>query len=341
MRFPISYVLSVCFLVTIFCTASFGTNVKVGNVSITFKVGSEPEKCFPQLHYCQSSAGSYYTVRLPGSTHVYKVGEGILEDWTFSESGTEKIVINKEGMKYVYEDLIAHNTYRIKAIRNNDNTDRSLYEYDSNNGLLLKHKSANNPNNIYVEYSYDVNQKVDYVTAYGPGVSRTYDFIYDSTGIYLKGVTNTSGGGSCTSCSGSNLENMLFEYYPTGKIRYQKDLSGNVVYEYIYDSNGKVIAKKNGNGDFLTKYSYSQVDGQELVEVKEYLSTDYFRVFQEYLDNAKRVVKKIEYKNVFNTTSGFDPNTTKYEEIHNYEVYDSQMIETSTNSVRHPICFAF
>jgi|GEM_PF-3719722 len=190
--------------------------------------------------------------------------------------------------------------------------------YDAN-GRLSKIANAGDPDNFYRKYHYGdpayPNRTTSY-TDYAGAVSRTYSLVYDQTTGRLAGTIGGTGSG-CGSCA-LPRENRLYFYNDDGYVTAETDVQGNVIHEYEYDDQNRLIVKWLGaitNVRPVQEIVYAAVGaeefgGVEIQDVYDYITESDYRFTRKILDNYGQTVTEIAFDqfNVDISVIGSDPN---------------------------------
>jgi YD repeat-containing protein len=177
-------------------------------------------------------------------------------------------------------------------------------EYSGNLRTFLRSKAPDSGNERYVEYKYDdtINHpdRVTRIIEHGDAINgdteiRTHQVTYDANGK----IASITGGVGCVPCGGlTNGLNTTCTLDANGNTSELKDLQGNTIRSFVYDSNGEL--QNEYLGPISEGKIVSSIQGEQQVrDIKRYYDSDKWTFAREVLDNVGRVVQRMEYESVF------------------------------------------
>lgn len=290
--------------------------VSVGNASATVYFNTNPadNNGFSYAAaYNTDGVGKIFKVKLPDQPQAYTIGQegGFLLGWTASQDAiTNTItVISPDNYKYIYPQSTG---YKLSVIKNVNNADIATFEYT--NGLLTKQRDGFE-SDFYIEYDYGQYGNITCLETITlndnlNNATRQYSIICDINNGNVVEILNSCG------CGGGSR----YEYDANNLLRYVKDANDDIVYEYIYDANGKMTDKylgSAGSNNHIQQFVYTDTnDSNFIVDTYDYLDSSNFRVTREYKNPNGRTLKKIQYEEI-----NEDPNNPTGEKFYEHTVY--------------------
>lgn len=284
------------FIFTSFCFAK----VTIGNASTTVYYNTNPAKeGFAYAYPYQVNGLDLFKVKLPDKLQAYTIGQAdsFLPGWTAYLHNNAIVATSPDYLEYVFPESTG---YKLSAIKDMGGIDIVTFEYTD--GLLTKQTDAYQ-NNYYIEYEYGKNNDVNYLKTITlkddlTNSVRQYSIICDMNNGNIVEITNSCG------CGGGSK----YKYDFNG-IKLIKDANDDVVYEYVYDANGRVTDKYLGsavNNNHMQRFVYREVNdcNYYIVDTYDYYDSTNYRVMREYKNLRGMTCKKIEYSEI-----NADPNS--------------------------------
>ncbi len=273
------------------------TSASVGNTSVSIFAGTNPVEQFSYVEFYDYNDGEVsrqdIAVKLPDKTqaHILSSPSGIMPGWSAEMDDSNTVTVTSpDNLKYIYPEP---NDYMLVAIRNVSDVNLVIFDYNDTDANLLDYQIDAFDPNLYIEYAYDVNGLLDTITLWDYNDNRTYTIIYDANDR----VIATSG--SCSSCGGGGVK---YEYDDANRIQYVKDANDTVIYEYAYDTKGRIIDKYLGeanDGNHIQELEYlDYYDSSYREDIYDYINPTEYRVTREYKTSAGFVTERIKYKNL-------------------------------------------
>jgi len=282
---------SVLFLVFAIVLVS-PVEARVGNATVTIYAGTNPADEPPQAKIYDLPDTNEITVRLPGKRDFYTLSRpsGSFPGWTAEQSDATTVTVESpDGLTYTFPEV---NDYVLWKIEDADGNEVVVYDYNTVSERIDYQYDGFDPN-LYIEYEYDVNGLLDTLYAHDYATVREYEITYDAND---RAIAMT---GSCESCGGG--AGSKYEYDPNGRVKHVKNSEDTVIYEYAYDSLGRITDKYFGeaaDSNIIRQIVYTELDDSNSIEdTYDYVDISNYRVTREY-KNSGRTVKRIKYDNL-------------------------------------------
>lgn len=271
------------------CTDSYKPillNGSPGNVSTPIRAGVNPLEEWPKASIYRADEFTDIEVIMPGrfTPVIFNNGKapGYMRGWSAQiDESNAVIVVSPENTKYVYE----HNSgYKIHFIKNSQNQNIVEFIYDGN-GLPFRQNDLIDAN-LYISYHY-ANGFLTEIREYAGDYYRQYLLEYDSGKICFIS-------GQCSECSENG--GRKYFYNPNGTIKYEKSIDNEILFEYVFDSQQRLIEKwfgsKHANKPVKTT-DYTDTEDGYTADIKDYVDDVNFRASREYRTKADILTERI------------------------------------------------
>lgn len=168
-----------------------------------------------------------------------------------------------------------------------------IFDYNDTNPNLIGRQTDGFDPNLYIEYGYNDSNLLETLKAFDHSYYREFTITYDTNDA--NGLVVAMSNPSCSSCGGG----LRYEYDSNGLLQYVRDDGNNIVYEYKYDSNDRVmdiyLGAASGN-NHLREFDYTDGgNGSCIVDIYDYIDANSYRVTREHRTSAGFVTKRIKY----------------------------------------------